>query len=265
MAGHKRATTRLHKDEPDWLKLEHHQFVIIKKISEYEKKIHNNGNPNSYRTEDILRVQCKRCGSVKDLKANTLYNKNNRCSHCPREDNYEKVGEIIGDLKIIDVSIQLSGKKKRTFWIFECLKCGANFRKVLGGEHKLTNQEFKCSDCRKNSRAKYNTAFFKKTPKQIWRSLRGGAISRGRPFEITIEDLMNKFNSQNGFCSLTNLKIEIENGTASVDRIDNLIGYVPENIQWVYKPINFMKGGLAQDDFIEMCRSVARKADADGA
>jgi hypothetical protein len=263
MAGHKRTTTKLHKDELDWLNLEHHQFTVLKKVSEHERKVHRNGNPNSCRTEDILKVKCKRCGSIKNLRANTLYNGNTRCSHCPNERHYKRIGNIIGGLKIVDVSIQLSGKKNRTFWIFECLKCGVSFRKVLGGEHQLTNQEFKCSNCRKQSCAKYNKAFFKKTPKGIWRSLKYGAMSRGKSFEITIDHLIERLNHQNGLCSLTGLKIEIENGTASVDRIDNLIGYVPENIQWVYKPINFMKGGLTQDEFIELCKSVARKANED--
>lgn len=46
-------------------------------------------------------------------------------------------------------------------------------------------------------------------------------------------------------------------GTASLDRTDSTNGYVDGNIQWVHKNVNLAKHSLSQDDFIELCSSVA--------
>jgi hypothetical protein len=47
--------------------------------------------------------------------------------------------------------------------------------------------------------------------------------------------------------------------TASLDRIDNAVGYVRENIQIVHKDANYMKYIYSQDYFIKMCNLVASK------
>lgn len=45
--------------------------------------------------------------------------------------------------------------------------------------------------------------------------------------------------------------------TASLDRIDNNMGYVNGNVQWVHKDINFMKQDLTQLEFLNYCRLIA--------
>jgi hypothetical protein len=44
--------------------------------------------------------------------------------------------------------------------------------------------------------------------------------------------------------------------TASLDRIDSSIGYVEGNVQWIYKPLNTMKGTLSNQEFIQLCKEV---------
>lgn len=53
----------------------------------------------------------------------------------------------------------------------------------------------------------------------------------------------------------------IDNGTASLDRIDNKLGYTKDNIQWVYRSVNFMKNELDQNEFIEICKQIAEHID----
>lgn len=43
---------------------------------------------------------------------------------------------------------------------------------------------------------------------------------------------------------------------ASLDRIDSSLGYIIGNVQWVYKGVNFMKGEMSHDYFIEMCKMI---------
>ena len=44
--------------------------------------------------------------------------------------------------------------------------------------------------------------------------------------------------------------------TGRLDRIDSKKGYVPGNVQWVYKPVNMMKWKLSQKEFIHICHLV---------
>lgn len=61
------------------------------------------------------------------------------------------------------------------------------------------------------------------------------------------------------------MKIELPKGktkddnrhTASLDRIDNTKGYIPGNVQWVHKSVNFCKGTLKERYFIKLCCQIA--------
>lgn len=96
---------------------------------------------------------------------------------------------------------------------------------------------------------------------KYWYGIKSGAKSRGIKLEINIEDAYELFQKQNGKCNLTGKKIELRTvrntGTASLDRIDNSKGYIKGNLQWIHKKLNFMKGKLTQEEFIEFCKAVA--------
>lgn len=90
---------------------------------------------------------------------------------------------------------------------------------------------------------------------------------RGRktliPVEIDIEYAWKLFLKQDRKCALTGVDLVIgmnRYNTASLDRIDSSIGYIPGNIQWVHKHINFMKRTYSQEYFIEMCKLVAERS-----
>ena len=68
---------------------------------------------------------------------------------------------------------------------------------------------------------------------------------------------------QDNKCALSGLHINFandfkENGSASLDRIDNTKGYIEGNIQWVHKHVNNMKLTHDQDYFINLCKSIAK-------
>lgn len=88
------------------------------------------------------------------------------------------------------------------------------------------------------------------------------AKQRGYEFTITIEDIWDIYIAQERTCALTGVPIDFK-GTASLDRIDNAIGYIRENIQIVHKDVNYMKYTYGQDYFIKMCNLVARKHKVD--
>ena len=77
------------------------------------------------------------------------------------------------------------------------------------------------------------------------------AKRRFKDVDITLEDLKETWERQNGICPYTGFKLILpENSNineidffhrASLDRIDSSLGYVKGNIQFISTPINLMK------------------------
>lgn len=90
-------------------------------------------------------------------------------------------------------------------------------------------------------------------------------------FNITIEQVWQKFLEQGRKCALTGLELIFSpdgkaksrdtslkrEQTASLDRIDSNKGYTIDNVQWVHKDINMMKNDWTQDEFVKWCKMVA--------
>ena len=84
------------------------------------------------------------------------------------------------------------------------------------------------------------------------------------PFSVTIKELWDLYQKQNGKCALTGLPIDfsfrtVSASTASLDRIDSAGSYSLGNLQWVHKDINLMKMDLPIERFVELCRLVVRQ------
>lgn len=70
---------------------------------------------------------------------------------------------------------------------------------------------------------------------------------------ITPQHMLKQWHIQGGNCALTGLPLVTEANspkTASLDRIDSSIGYIPTNIQWICSAVNTMKSNFDQDQFI---------------
>lgn len=99
-----------------------------------------------------------------------------------------------------------------------------------------------------------------------FRSVELKADKRDLPFDITIEEIWQLYLDQNRRCALSGKPLifstrKNKSGikqTASLDRIDSSLGYVPGNIQWVHKKFQFMKTDMQNDDFIYWCEKVAK-------
>lgn len=94
-------------------------------------------------------------------------------------------------------------------------------------------------------------------------AMKRNAKRRGLEYNLSIEYLWDLFVKQNNKCALTGMPIRFGRlhrsweTTASLDRIDSKIGYTEGNVQWVCKEVNFAKGNLPNDRFIEVCKMVA--------
>lgn len=152
-----------------------------------------------------------------------------------------------------------------TYSLYECLcACGQT---VVLRRANLTSGNSRSCGCTHHRRGNDHPRFtgHEKIGGNYWRTLRKITKKAGRPFSITIEDAWALFLAQDGRCALSGLPIFFavskrhDTQTASLDRIDSRLGYVPGNVQWVHKHINIMKRDHDQAYFIALCERVAAR------
>lgn len=170
-------------------------------------------------------------------------------------------GQTIGEWKVIEKSKTPS--KWGSLWLAECLGCSGVFE--VRGDNLRSGMTNRCATCHaEKTRNKYPIA------SEHWRKIKNGAILRSLDFSITMKYAHSLYINQNGKCVFTGLPIVLcsgnkeyrENGIgkndyASLDRIDNNLGYVPGNVQWTRKDINILRGSFSVTDFIKLSKLVS--------
>ena len=90
------------------------------------------------------------------------------------------------------------------------------------------------------------------------------AKNRGHEFCITEQDILELWDKQGRKCALSGLDIGwAPSGrvhTISLDRIDNDLGYTPDNVQLLHKDVNFLKHTFKQVYFVNLCRMISKYA-----
>lgn len=91
------------------------------------------------------------------------------------------------------------------------------------------------------------------------------AKKRFKDFDLDLEYLKELWESQNGVCPYTKIKLilpEYKNPVgdprirASLDRIDPSKGYIKGNVQFISTSINYMKGELSNEDTISFLQTI---------
>ena len=98
----------------------------------------------------------------------------------------------------------------------------------------------------------------------LWSQIKRGTKRKTRILDlnITIEDVWDLYQFQNGMCALSGIKLSLLSGhkdrnyTASLDRIDSSKGYIKGNVQWVHKDINRMKQEFSAEKFLNLCKQI---------
>ncbi len=77
--------------------------------------------------------------------------------------------------------------------------------------------------------------------------------------EITLEDLINKYEEQKGLCAISKVKLEHKQGvlnSISIDRIENTLGYTKDNVHLVAKWINIGRNTATIDQIKQAIQDV---------
>lgn len=157
-------------------------------------------------------------------------------------------------------------KGQGTYFVCRC-SCGRE-ASVLG--RSLTRMaSTQCRRCRDDqNRGGQNGVWsgYGGIPGKYWRSVCRNAATRSLEFGITIEYAWDLFLRQDGRCALSGVplrfRVGTHSGTASLDRIESVHGYVPGNVQWVHKQVNVMKSDMPDHELVEWCRLIVEVADA---
>jgi hypothetical protein len=171
------------------------------------------------------------------------------------------VGRVFGRLRVI----RFAGSHESGAATWEC-ECECGTIKVFRGG-TLTYGHSKSCGCLRKEIGSRTTTQNRLLSASLWNKLRHGADVRGLEFSVSIE-FAEKLIEQQGFkCALSGVDISVskpgtcrgslKDSTASLDRKDSSVGYTPENIQWVHKDINMLKGARTDAEFIRLCKSVA--------
>jgi hypothetical protein len=96
--------------------------------------------------------------------------------------------------------------------------------------------------------------------------LRSNAKTRRKEFNLTWNDLLERYNKQNGLCYYTNIKMSLTYSVKSekicppkqlsVDRLDNKKGYDKDNIVLCLFCINNFKGEMSINEFKEIINEI---------
>lgn len=189
---------------------------------------------------------------------NTIYNHLKKYGlQLPQPDYIIKPDTKFGQLTVL--SNCGSDRKGNRLYLCQCL-CG---KQTTVNQYSLVSGNSKTCGCSFRRQGEDSTSYkgFKLISGAFWGNIKNNAKNRKIDFDLSIEFAWHLFISQNGKCALTGKQITLgdkSKQTASLDRIDSSIGYIPNNVQWIHKDVNRMKNHFSQDYFIETCRLVAR-------
>jgi len=142
----------------------------------------------------------------------------------------------------------------------QCPQCGTEFT-VTGQNHKFCSSECQIEYNKDQTKAWTNTYKLKKPEKQLLRSARHRAKTRGITFDITDDDLVIP-----KLCPILNipLKVNICTGAGgladsySLDRIDYTKGYTKGNVQVISFKANMMKSNASKEELLAFASWIIR-------
>lgn len=186
-------------------------------------------------------------------------------------DTQDIVGRRFGRLEV-RTFLRREEYKKRYNYLYLC-RCDCGTERELPRSNLITGHTTGCG-CRQYTKPSGpNSPHWTghgQISGRLWGHIRNGAKERDLAFEVTIEEAWALFEQQDSKCALTgfDLCLRTVKGkgpqavSASLDRIDNDKGYTLDNVQWLHKDINWMKGRFDQQRFITLCRAVAEGSEA---
>ena len=210
------------------------------------------------------KVLCQNCNTESIMGKYPAMHGKGMCRACsykqrPRglknELTKDLTGKIFGKLTVIRIDDNLTKKKNRLQWVCKC-ECGTT--KTISGQSLKSGAASSCG-CGQGKKGMDSPFWdgYGEISRSYWSKVEFGAKDRNLSFLLTIEEAWDIFIAQNRKCALTGVPIELlKPKTASLDRIDSSKGYTKDNVQWVHKNVNFLKGKLSEKELYNWCKLI---------
>ena len=155
-------------------------------------------------------------------------------------------------------------KKEDGRFYKNCPSCGAEQSYLRKNYAVLSEKSGKvCKKCANKNPANNNhLGFYKNVLRASFaHKYKTGAETRGIDWTVSFEYLADLLIEQDFKCALSGKDLDASEvvNNCSLDRIDSSKGYVEGNVQWVTSMVNMCKQSYTQDDFIDMCKSIANR------
>ena len=168
------------------------------------------------------------------------------------------VGQKFGLLTVIK---RAPNQKKQVRYECQC-ECG---KTTLSIGHNLVRGAIQSCGCRRKRTGPENPNWkgHGELSRRYWSLVLVGADERNLKVEISIEDAWKKYQEQQGRSAISGVPLILINlknttkQTASLDRIDSLRGYTLDNIQWIHKDLQWMKGTFSQLEFLSWTQIIS--------
>lgn len=227
-----------------------------------------------------IKVKCY-CGKIFDTMPLSIFAGHTNSCGCYKQELFLKhksnrlnlVGQRFGRLMVISFShrrkhINVHNKEYPTIY-WNCLCDCGKYKKVSTASLR-SGRVLSCGCYRREITIKRSFTGCGEIYGSYYAGLKCGARNRNIEFNISVTEMWDQWQKQDGKCALTGELLTFQkyngkkngnsvyiSGTASLDRIDNTLGYIKSNIQWIHKDINVMKLDHSQKDFINLCKQVA--------
>lgn len=212
---------------------------------------------NSY----YYKVKCD-CGKEYFVQCSSLkHGKTTMCKECSNRNRRTNIsiGYKFGTWEVISNAIYVNKQLRYK------VKCNCGYERYMPAS-QITNPN-KYQTCRRCSNGK----IFSNFRESFLNNIKKNALLRGKVFsyDVTPEYLYNLLESQNFKCAVSGDNLLPEDNSLdhirrdlplSLDRIDSSKGYIKGNLQWVTKRINWMKGDMSMNEFLDMCIKIINHA-----
>ena len=130
-------------------------------------------------------------------------------------------------------------------------------------------RETQCKPCRTQYRHNKQRSLEGYLARKV-SQLKSARRKQGVQFDLTLKDCVQLYREQGGVCAMTGLVLYYGQPAAddkwlsqniSIDRIDPDGAYCKDNVQLICASINFMRGRLPVELFIDLCTRVAGRSD----
>lgn len=174
------------------------------------------------------------------------------------------VGDKFNDFTVVNNDPVIIDRRQQIL-----VKCNCGKEYYIRPDRLITNKTKRCWSCAGLEKKGKMTSFVGELSSRFFLDIKSNAKIRNLEWNMTMQDLWNLFKEQQAKCALSGLPIKLvklvgnerdsirKQITASLDRIDSSKGYTMDNVQWVHKWINVMKGAMSDQQFIFICNKVS--------